>query len=112
MRVGVATMPDELVFEVFTALGFRVELSTPRWQLIVGAKHPVMFGREREVAESLRTPDEIRRSRSDADVYLFYRQAGPSRWICVVVKNLGDHGFVITTYPTDTIKEGESIWVK
>ena len=30
----------------------------------------------------------------------------------VAVKNLGDYGFVITTYPTDTIKEGESIWVK
>ncbi len=81
MRVGVVTMPDELVFEVSTALGFSVQMSTPRWHLIVGAKHPVMFGRESEVAESLRTPDEIRRSRSDVNVYLFYRQAGPSRWV-------------------------------
>ena len=112
MRDGIAAMPDELVFDVPTALGFSVQISTRRWQLIVSVKHPAMVGRETEVEASLRTPDEIRRSRSDADVYLFYRQVGPGRWVCVVVKNLGDHGFVITTYPTDTIKEGASIWVK
>ena len=112
MRAGVVPVPDQLVFEVPTVLGFSVRMSTPRWQLIVCAKHPVMFGHEIEVAQSLRTPDETRQSRTDADVYLFYRQVGPSRWVCVVVKKFGDGGFVITTYPTDSIKEGASIWVK
>jgi len=60
----------------------------------------------------LRTPDEIRRSRSDPAVLLFYRLERPGRWICAVAKRLNDEGFPITTYPTDAIKEGERIWSK
>ncbi len=35
-------------------------------------KHPVMAGRESEVQKALENPDEIRESRSDPSVYLFY----------------------------------------
>jgi len=59
----------------------------------------------------LTEPEQIRRSRSDATVFLFYRQTGPSRWVCCVVKRLtATMGFLITAYPTDAIKEGELIW--
>lgn len=36
----------------------------------------------------------------------------PKRWICAVVKRLDGDGFLITTFPTDAIKEGEQIWNK
>ncbi len=36
--------------------------------------------------------------------------AGAGRWICAVVKRLNGEAFLITTYPTDAIKEGEPIW--
>ena len=75
-------------------------------------KHVVVRGRESSVAEVLEDPNEIRRSRSDADVFLFYRVERLGRWLCVVAKRLNGDGFVITVYPTDAIKEGETVWRK
>ncbi len=101
-----ADMPNEPDIDVSTALGF---IEPTRWRLIVNVKHPVMNGRERDVADALLHPDEIRRSLSDPDVYLFYRMERPARWLCVVVKQRDDEGFVITTYPTDTIKVADTV---
>ena len=99
-----------MLFDVLTPMGFRVRVSSSRWNTIATAKHPRMRGRERDVEEVLRLPLEIRRSRSDPDVYLFYRSEGPSRWVCVVAKRLNGDGFVVTAYPTDAVKEGEQVW--
>ena len=79
-------------------------------ELIVTIKHPVMAGRELDVQAALTAPDEIRLSRSDPDVYLFYKSEGMKRWVCAVTKRLDGDGFLITTYPTDAIKEGERLW--
>ena len=62
--------------------------------------------------EALRNPDEIRQSKSDAAVFLFYRLEFPGRWLCAVVRQLDADGFLITAYPTDTIKEGDQVWVR
>jgi len=97
-------------FEVMTPLDFTVRVSSSYWELIVSVKHPVMVGLENNVKETLETPEEIRVSRSDSKVFLFYRTQRPGRWICAVVKKLNSEGFLITTYPTDIIKEGEHIW--
>jgi len=69
-----------------------------------------MAKRENDVQETLRNPDEIRVSKSDQNVYLFYKSERIGRWICAVARRLDGDGFLITTYPTDTIKEGERIW--
>lgn len=69
-----------------------------------------MAGMETEVQATLRQPEEIRRSRSDANVYLFYREQFIQRWFCAVARRLNGEGFLITTYPTDAIKAGEIIW--
>lgn len=71
-----------------------------------------MRGREGSVAESLTDPNEIRRSLSDENVYLFYKVERPGRWLCVVAKRLNGEGFIITVYPADAIKEGETVWRK
>jgi len=101
---------DELILEVLTPLGFRVRVTRAHWELIVAVKHPVMTGHEKEVEETLQHPSEIRQSRSDATVYLFYRPKRLGRWVCAVAKQLNGNGFLITAYPTDAIKEGERIW--
>lgn len=103
---------NDLLFEVSTPLGFDVRTTRSYWQLIVTIKHPIMDGQENQVQDVLQTPDEIRVSRRDAQVYLFYKLEEPRRWICVVVKRLNGDGFLITTYPTDGIKEGKQIWHK
>ncbi|MFO7556096.1 MAG: hypothetical protein R6W88_12910 [Desulfobacterales bacterium] len=101
---------EDLAFEVITPLGFSVRVARAYWELIVSIKHPVMSGHESEVKETLANPNEIRVSRSDPAVYLFYKLQRTGRWICAVVKRLDGNGFLITTYPTESIKEGEQIW--
>jgi hypothetical protein len=101
-----------LFFEVSTPLGFRVRATTPYWQRIVSIKHPMMAGHETAVQETLKQPEEVRVSRSDASVYLFYRTERPGRLVCAVAKQLNNEGFLITAYLTDAIKEGTRVWPK
>jgi hypothetical protein len=100
----------DILFEVMTPLGFRVRVTRVYWNRIVDIKHPVMAGREEDVRQTLEDPDEIRKSKSDENVYLFYRSERKMRWLCAVSKQTGREGFLITTYPTDTIKEGVQVW--
>ena len=105
--------PDsDVLFEALTPLGFRVRVTRERWQLITTAKPPVMAGREDVVKMTLENPEQIRQSRSDAQVLLFYHAEGSSRWVCAVAKRAADQGFLITADPTDAIKEGTPIWPK
>ena len=103
---------DVLLFEVPTPLGFRVRVTRSYWELIITVKHPVMAGRENDVKDALENPGEIRQSRIDPAVYLFYKPERIGRWVCAVAKRLDDEGFLITAYPTDAVKEGEQIWPK
>lgn len=102
----------DILFTASTPLGFQVRVTQAYWEIIVTVKHPIMEGREDDVKKTLEDPDEIRQSKSDESVYLFYRTEREKRWICAVSKRTGDEGFLITTYPTDAIKEGVQIWHK
>ena len=105
--------PDQgLLFEVLTPLGFRVRVTRERWNLITTVKHPVMAAREDVVRATLENPEQIRQSRSDSEVLLFYRAERSSRWVCAVAKRAADQEFLITAYPTDTINEGIQVWPK
>jgi hypothetical protein len=103
---------QDIFFEVMTPLGFRVRVTHAYWELIVTIKHPAMAGREEDVKKLLEQPDEIRQSKSDQNVYLFYKAEREKRWICAVSRQTGEEGFLITAYPTDAIKEGVSVWHK
>jgi hypothetical protein len=101
-----------ILFEVPTPLGFRVRVTRSYWELITTLKHPVMAGQESSVQDALESPAQIRQSRRDASVYLFYRQVRDDRWICAVAKRVNGEGFLITAYPTESIKEGVRVWPK
>ena len=104
-------MPDsDVLFEVRTPLGFSVRVTRARWELITSIKHPVMAGRESSVRLALESPDEIRRSRTDAEVFLFYKGEEARRWVCAVAKQAHDQAFLVTAYPTDAVKEGIRVW--
>ena len=64
------------LFQALTPLGFVVGVTTVRWNLIVTAKHPVMAGHENLVRAALEAPDEVRQSRIDSRVLLFYKARG------------------------------------
>jgi hypothetical protein len=100
----------DLLFEVLTPLGFSVRVTHAYWELIVSIKHPVMAGREDDVRSALENPDEVRQSRSDPNVFLFYKADRERRWVCAVSRRLKDEGFLVTAYPTDAIKEGVKVW--
>ncbi len=106
------TLTGDLLFDVLTPLGFRVRVTRAYWELIITVKHPIMAGRENDVKDTLQNPSEIRQSKSDLTVFLFYRPERIGRWVCAVAKRLEDDGFLITAYPTDAIKEGELVWPK
>ena len=102
----------DFLFEILTPLGFYVHTTPAYWGVITTIKHPIMAGQLEGVKETLGNPDEIRVSKRNPDVYLFYKAKETRRWICVVAKDEKGSGFLITTYPTDAIKEGELIWHK
>jgi hypothetical protein len=101
-----------VLFEARTPLGFSVRVTRARWELIATIKHPVMAGRELSVKRALEDPDEVRQSRVDGAVLLFYKEEATRRWVCAVAKQAGGEAFLVTAYPTDAIKEGIRIWPK
>jgi hypothetical protein len=64
------------------------------------------------VEAALQLPDEIRKSKRDSDVLLFYLQRREKRWVVAVARRLNGDGFLITAYQTDSIKEGTQLWHK
>jgi len=101
----------DFFIDVLTPLGFSVHCTKAYWDFVVSQKHPVLLGQEEEVKNTLSKPDEIRKSRKDPAVFLFYRGSRP-RWFCAVAKREDKVGFLVTAYPTDAIKAGEVIWKK
>jgi hypothetical protein len=102
-------MAEAGVFDVLSPLGFTVHCTRRYWEFIVTYKHPVLVGGEAEVAHTLAEPNEVRRSRKDPNVLLFYRCTAPC-WLCAVAKHENGSAFLITSYPTDPIKMGETMW--
>ena len=78
--------------------------------------HPEMSDQLPRITETLASPDQIVRSRTDSTVELFYRHypSTPvtSKFLCTVVKVFPEDYFIITAYYTDTMKRGEVLWVK
>jgi hypothetical protein len=104
-------MIGDLLFEVATPLAFRVRCTRSHWEFIVTHKHPALRGREAEIERVLKDPDEVRLSRKDAEVFLFYRSS-VARWLCAVARREDGTGFLITAYPTDNIKIGDTVWTR
>ena len=62
-----------IILEALTPLGFTVRVTKAYWEIISRLKHPVMEGHLEDVRAALETPDEIRISKSDDEVYPFYK---------------------------------------
>ncbi len=94
--------------------GHSVRLTDERLAHIV--EHAEMAGMEAEIERVVRQPPLVRRSRSDAEVRLFYEFYAQTlvggKWLCVVVKYGENDAFVVTSYLTDTPKAGENLWPK
>ncbi|MEE8167960.1 MAG: hypothetical protein V3T58_03700 [Candidatus Hydrothermarchaeales archaeon] len=101
-----------IILKVKTPLGITIRTTEEYWTLIVESKHPIIKRYEKEVKETLREPDEIRKSRKDPKVQLYYRRYKnlENRYVCVLIKQLNGEGFIVTAYLADKIKRGNVIW--
>src|SRR3990172_13336250 len=92
----------KVYFEVRSCLGVNVRVTEDYWTFMVTVKHPPMRGHEDEVKQAIGDADQVRVSKIDSAVHLYYRK-GEKRYICVVVRHLDGDGFIISAYPTDAI---------
>lgn len=94
--------------------GRRVKLTSERERHIL--EHPEMTALLPEIERTLREPQIVRRSRSEAAAELCYRFYSKTvvgdKWLCVVVKYQATDAFVLTAYLTDRVKSGETLWPK
>lgn len=101
-----------VVFAVLSRLGYTVRTTRGYWTLITTVKHPSVAGKERVVFDALTQPEQIRVSKVDQSVFLFYRRLG-ARFLCVVTRRVSSKsGFIVTAYLIDKIKEGRLAWKK
>ena len=98
-------------FEVKSILGKKIRTTEEYWNLISEVKHPIIRRYEEEVKETIKNPDEVRRSKKDSSVFLYYKKYG-NLFICVLVRHLNNERFIITAYIADKMKKGEVIWQK
>lgn len=73
-----------------------------------------MIDMEIALEETLRGPQLVIRSGTDASANLNYRYYYGTlvgdKWLCVVVKYNNNDAFVLTAYLTDKPKKGEQLW--
>ncbi len=104
--------PSDVYFEVETPLGVRIRTTRVYWKKIIKVKHPIIAKYEAQVKDSLARPDEIRRSRQDSKVYLYYKDIGDI-YVCSVCDHIDKiSGYIITAYLTKRIREGEKVNVE
>jgi|SRR3989338_7086527 len=99
-------MKEEVYFEVDSYLGKKIRITKQYWNKVIKTKHPLMKDKESIVKGTLITPTELRVSRKDPTVFLYYKKLN-GKYSCVVTKSLNGEGFIITAYITDRIKAGK-----
>ena len=63
---------DEVYFEIISKLNREIRTTKRYWQKII-SKHPPIETLVNETKETLKRPDEIRTSRKDESVFLYYK---------------------------------------
>lgn len=99
-----------MLWKIITPLNVKIRTTKQYWDYLINVKHRVMKGKQKIVKEVLSNPDEIRKSKTDKNVFLYYKKI--DRLYCVIVRHEGKKGLLITAYPVDKVKEGEIIWIK
>ena len=90
-----------------------IELSEERRKHILEF-HPDLKPYFSKIAEVLHNPDQIRKSKQDENVLLFYKffsDVKDGKYITVVAK-FNKTNFILTSYITDKIKTGDKIYEK
>jgi len=88
-----------ILAEVVDPDGRRVELTVERWQHIIRLDgHPELTGFQADVLRTVQAPDKRRTAPRSNEQWFFVRDAGPSRWLQVVVAYEAGRGFIVTAF--------------
>lgn len=77
--------------------GRRVELTEERWRHIL-AGHPELAPHLASVTRAILEPDQRRAGREVGEEWFYLENAGPSRWLKVVVHYEGGRGRIVTAF--------------
>ena len=97
------------VFE--DVFGHRLHLDIDHQRHIV-AEHPEVRSYLKQLGVVFRSPDWVKRSRRDPNVYLYYRfypDLLDGKYLLGIAR-IGSRSCVLTCYVTDSIKQGEVLW--
>jgi len=101
-----------IIFTVIDQFHHKIRLTDERFKHIL--ERPEMISAESQIKETILVPEIIKESKHDVKVQIYY---GPyektpvtKKYLAVIVKILNHEGFVITSYYTDKIKEGKTLW--
>jgi len=95
-------------FDIKTPLGFTVRTTDEYWQKLL-VKHPDLADLEELVEAALQLPDEIRESKRDSDVFLFYLQRREKRWVVAVARRLNG---LITIFHKASDNQSLETWLQ
>jgi hypothetical protein len=80
--------------------GRRVELTVERWTHIVDQRigHPELIVHQEAILRAVSAPDAVQSGRRSNERWYFLRDAGPSRWLQVVVAYEENRGWIVTAF--------------
>ncbi|MEK7577565.1 MAG: hypothetical protein AAB492_03030 [Patescibacteria group bacterium] len=108
--MGTDISRQDVLFEVSDYSGVMVRTTLGYWKKIKTEKHKELTVEYDIVMQVIQTPDEVYRSVQDEFIKLFYRKI-QDKYLVVVIKYIGNTGFVVTCYETiKTKRKGEKIW--
>lgn len=104
---------EDILFELKDVLGRKIRTTKTYWRQIKQIKHRELHYGIKDVISTLKTPDEIRKSVTDATILLYAKMIDEYDILIVAVKVLNGDGFLATVYQTKEYKKkGELIWQK
>jgi len=101
-----------IIFEIIDKLGRKIRLTKERSIHII--ERSEMVGQEERIRETLVNPNLIKESVSDNSVLIYYKHyldtPVTEKYLVVIEKVFNTEGVILTSYFTDRIKEGATIW--
>lgn len=103
----------DILFEVSDVFDRRIRTTKNYWNKITTLKHRELKYGASAVKETLKKPDEVRKSITDGTILLFSKKMKNHDILIVAVKILNGDGFLITCYQTKDYKQkGTVVWQK
>lgn len=101
-----------MIFIVKDQFHREIRLTKERFEHI--SERPELKESADQIKETVLVPEIIKQSKQDKNVWLYYKLYSKTpvtrKYLVVIVKILNSEGFIITSFYTNKVKRGETIW--